>query len=159
MWFYCSYIYSYMWASPGHSSGKEPACQYRGHKRCWFDPWVGKITWRRAWQPTPVFLPGEFHAQRSLAVLELQRVWHDWSDLACMHTYMYIYVIAHGFLSHVYKSFLLCFNELIMFSFFFFFFTSSSLIHLEFILVYDVRYWSNFIFFQVTTQLSQYYLL
>ena len=31
------------------------------------DPWVGKIPWRRKWQPTPVFLPGEFHAQRSLA--------------------------------------------------------------------------------------------
>ena len=32
-----------------------------------FDPWVGKISWRRAWQPTPIFLPGEFHGQRSLA--------------------------------------------------------------------------------------------
>ena len=31
------------------------------------DPWVGKIPWRRAWQPTPVFLPGESHGQRSLA--------------------------------------------------------------------------------------------
>ena len=31
------------------------------------NPWVGKIPWRRAWQPTPVFLPGEFHGQRSLA--------------------------------------------------------------------------------------------
>ena len=31
------------------------------------DPWVGKIPWRRAWQPIPVFLPGESHAQRSLA--------------------------------------------------------------------------------------------
>ena len=31
-----------------------------------FDPWVGKIPWRRAWQPTPVFLPGESHGQRSL---------------------------------------------------------------------------------------------
>ena len=29
-----------------------------------FDPWVGKISWRRRWQPTPVFLPGEFHEQR-----------------------------------------------------------------------------------------------
>ena len=27
---------------------------------------VGKIPWRRAWQPTPVFLPGEFHGQRRL---------------------------------------------------------------------------------------------
>ena len=32
-----------------------------------FDPWVGKIPWRRKWQPTPVFLPGESHGQRSLA--------------------------------------------------------------------------------------------
>ena len=32
-----------------------------------FDPWVGKIPWRREWQPTPVFLSGEFHGQRSLA--------------------------------------------------------------------------------------------
>ena len=29
-----------------------------------FDPWVGKVPWRRAWQPTPVFLPGESHGQR-----------------------------------------------------------------------------------------------
>ena len=33
----------------------------------WFDPWVGKICWRRKWQPIPVFLPGELHGQRSLA--------------------------------------------------------------------------------------------
>ena len=32
-----------------------------------FDPWVGKIPWRRAWQPIPVFLPGKSHGQRSLA--------------------------------------------------------------------------------------------
>ena len=32
-----------------------------------FDPWVGKIPWRRSWQPIPIFFPGEFHAQRSLA--------------------------------------------------------------------------------------------
>ena len=31
-----------------------------------FHPWVGKIPWRRQWQPTPVFLPGKFHGQRSL---------------------------------------------------------------------------------------------
>ena len=31
------------------------------------DPWVGKIRWRRAWRPTPVFLPGESHGERSLA--------------------------------------------------------------------------------------------
>ena len=31
-----------------------------------FDPWVGKIPWRREWQPTLVFLPGEFHEERRL---------------------------------------------------------------------------------------------
>ena len=50
---------------PGSTSGKELSCQYRRHKRHWFDPWVRKIPWRRAWQPTPVFLPGELHGQRS----------------------------------------------------------------------------------------------
>ena len=33
----------------------------------WDDPWVGKIPWRREWLPTPVFLSGEFHGQKSLA--------------------------------------------------------------------------------------------
>ena len=36
-------------------------------RRSGFDPWVGTIPWRRAWQPTPVFLPGESHGQRNLA--------------------------------------------------------------------------------------------
>ena len=55
------------WHSSGGASGQEPACQCRRHKRCRFDPWVKKILWRRRCQPTPVFLPGEFHGQRSLA--------------------------------------------------------------------------------------------
>ena len=50
----------------GGASGKEPASQCKKCKRCGFDPWVGKITWRRAWQPTPVFLPEESHEQRNL---------------------------------------------------------------------------------------------
>ena len=32
----------------------------------WFDPWVGKIPWRKKWQSTPVLLPGKSHGQRSL---------------------------------------------------------------------------------------------
>ena len=40
--------------------GKESACQYKRHG---FDPWVGKTPWRRAWQPTPVLVPGESHGQ------------------------------------------------------------------------------------------------
>ena len=39
------------------------SCQCR---RCGLDPWVGKICWRRKWQPTPVFLAGKSHEQRSL---------------------------------------------------------------------------------------------
>ena len=39
---------------------------YAGDMRHGFDPWVGKNPQRRKWQPTPVFLPGESHGQRSL---------------------------------------------------------------------------------------------
>ena len=42
-------------------------CQCRRHKRCGFSSRVGKIPWRRKWQPTPVLLPGKFHGQRGLA--------------------------------------------------------------------------------------------
>ena len=61
--------------SPPHSSqlglprwlsGKELACQCRRCRRLTFHPWVGKIPWRRAWLPTPVFLLGDPHRQRSL---------------------------------------------------------------------------------------------
>ena len=45
---------------------KNPLAQYRRHKRLRFNPWVGKIPWRQAWQPITVFLPGKSHGQRSL---------------------------------------------------------------------------------------------
>ena len=45
--------------------GKETACQRRRYKRLRLDPWVRKIPWRRAWQRTPLFLPGEYHRQRA----------------------------------------------------------------------------------------------
>ena len=38
-----------------------------GDSRDRFDPWVRKIPWSEKWQPAPVFLPGKFHGQRSLA--------------------------------------------------------------------------------------------
>ena len=40
--------------------------------RCKFNPWVGKIPWRKVWQPTPVFLPEKFCGQRSLAAYSPQ---------------------------------------------------------------------------------------
>ena len=51
-----------------------------GHKGPGFNPWVVKISWKRKWQPTPVFLPGKFHGQRSLAgtVHGVQRVEPSW---------------------------------------------------------------------------------
>ena len=52
---------------PGGASGKEPTCQCRRRKRYGFDLSVGEIPWKRAWQPSPVFLPREFHGQRNLA--------------------------------------------------------------------------------------------
>ena len=56
---------------PRRLSGKESASQCRRHK---FNPWVGKMLWRRKWQPTPVFLPGESHGQRNLVG------YSPWSD-------------------------------------------------------------------------------
>ena len=48
----------------GWLSSAEPTCRCRRHR---FDPWVGKILWRRKWWPTPTFLPGKSHGQRILA--------------------------------------------------------------------------------------------
>ena len=65
--FYCSKHSICLISNNSSSSwwfiGKESAYQYR---RCRFDPWVKKISWRRQWKPTPIFLPGKFHGQRSL---------------------------------------------------------------------------------------------
>ena len=55
---------------------KESTCQCR---RLGFIPWVRKIPWRRAWQPTPVFLPGKSHGQRSL---------EGYSPWGCKESYM-----------------------------------------------------------------------
>ena len=49
-------------------------------RSCGLDSWVGKIPWRRKWQPTPIFLPGEFHGQKTLAGYgpwSCKRVGHD----------------------------------------------------------------------------------
>ena len=69
---------------PGGARGKESACQCRRCKRCGFDPWAGKISWRRKGQTTPGFLawkipwaeePG---GQQSMG---LQRIGHDWARI------------------------------------------------------------------------------
>ena len=70
---------------PSGANGEESTCQCRRHKRCRFHPWVGKIPWSRAWQPTPVFLLGKSEKPGGLQSIGLQRVRHDWSDLARMY--------------------------------------------------------------------------
>ena len=77
-----------LFAFPGGASGKEPTCQYRRHKKHGFDPWVKKILWRRAWQPTPVFLPGEFNGQRSLAGYSPQSCTESDTTDATQHTHI-----------------------------------------------------------------------
>ena len=51
---------------PSWHSSKEFACQCWNHKRCRFDPWVGKIPWRRKYQLAPIFFHRKFHGQRNL---------------------------------------------------------------------------------------------
>ena len=72
---------------PGGTSGKEPTCQCRRCKRPGFNPWVGKIPWKRKWQPTPVFLPGESYGQRSLVGYN---PWghKSWTQLKWLSTYI-----------------------------------------------------------------------
>ena len=62
-----SYVYIYMRASQVALVVKNPLANAGRCKRRGFHPWVRKIPWRRKWQPTTVFWPGESHGQRSLA--------------------------------------------------------------------------------------------
>ena len=86
-----SYTYTYthsflgsfpLWAImgfPGGSDSKESTCDWT--RRLRFNPWVGKISWRRTWQPTPVFLPGESPQTKEpggLLFTGLETVGHDW---------------------------------------------------------------------------------
>ena len=79
-------------------SGKESACQYR---RRGFHPWVGKNPCRRKWLPTPLFLPGKFHGQKSLVttvhgVAKSQTWLSDWAHTHtptvkyCFHFLLYL---------------------------------------------------------------------
>ena len=80
------------WDFPVCATVKESACQCRRHKRHRFNHWFGKIPWRRVWQPTPIFLPGESHGQRSLAAYsqeghtELNKTEVTWHGYICYYT-------------------------------------------------------------------------
>ena len=66
-------------AFPGGSDGKESICQCRKPE---FYPWVGKISWRRVWQPTPVFLPGESRGTEEPDGLQSMGVTQNWTRLS-----------------------------------------------------------------------------
>ena len=57
----------------------------RRHRRHGFDPWVGKIPWRRKKQPTQVFLPGESHGQRSLVAIVHRVAESDMTENTCIY--------------------------------------------------------------------------
>ena len=71
---------------PRWLSGEESTCQCR---TLGFIPWVGKMPWSRKWQPTPVFLPGKFHGQRSLV---------GYNPWGCPESDMTVQLSAQGFL-------------------------------------------------------------
>ena len=84
---------------PRWLSGKESVCQCR---RPGFGSWVGKIPWRRKWQPTPVFLPGKFHGQRSLVGCSpcgRRRVAHN------LVTIQQPYIIIFNYIKTIYSDF------------------------------------------------------
>ena len=94
---------------PRWFNSKEFACKCRDHRRCRNHPWVGKIPWRRKWQPTPVFFLGQSNGQRSLAGC---RPW-DWKEsnttymnhiinMYYINYKLYIYVCIHTYI-HTYR--------------------------------------------------------
>ena len=75
--------------------------QCRRHRRREFNSWVRKIPWRRKWQPTPGFLPGESHGQRSLVGYSPwghKRVGHKWVTKHAVCTYTYFHTYAHTYM-------------------------------------------------------------
>ena len=85
-------------AFPAGSGVKNLPGQFRRCRRLRFDPWVGRIPWRRKWQPTLVLLPGESHGQRRpgrLQPMGSQRVRHYQSGLARTSLF-FIYLAVPG---------------------------------------------------------------
>ena len=91
----CIFVCTYMcvYGIPRWLSGKEYACQCRRHKRRGFDPWLGKIPWRRKWQLAPVFLPERSHRQRSLmGYSPWSRKESDMTEHRHVYVYVYTYI-------------------------------------------------------------------
>ena len=84
----CLYVFLPDQGRPKCLSGKESACQWRRPDiRQEFDPWLGKLPWRRKWQPTPALFLGKSHGQRSLEDCRhgVAKSWTRLSDWAYTH--------------------------------------------------------------------------
>ena len=89
--FFFTVWYFIVWGFPSGSEGKESASNEGDMGLIpGSDPWVRKIPWRREWQPTPVFLPGKVHGQRSLVG------YSPWSHIAAPHL-LYLFICHWAF--------------------------------------------------------------
>ena len=79
---------------PGAASGKNHL-QCRRPRRLEFSPWAGKIPWRKAWQPTPVFLLGESHDTAAWEAA-VHRVPKSQTQLKRLHTHTHTHTHTHG---------------------------------------------------------------
>ena len=85
---------------PGDTSGEEPACQCRRHKRCRFYPWAGRIPWTRARQK-PLHCPClENPMDRGAWLATVHRVTKSWTRLKRLSLHAYVYSIPH--VIHIY---------------------------------------------------------
>ena len=107
----------------GGTTGKEPTWQCKRHKRCRFCPWVRKIPWRKAWEPTLVFLPGESHKGAWQATIrEAAKSQTQLSDLACTC------LVSTDQISKNWKLYSIeIYNSFTVYLFIWFFFTSSQM--------------------------------
>ena len=95
IWYTITYMYT---CFPDAATGKESTYQCRRPKRLGFDPWIWKNPWSRKWQPTPVFLPGESHGQRSMVGYcpwdqKESTEWAHTHTHTHTHTFIYIHII------------------------------------------------------------------
>ena len=80
----------------------------RRHKRREFDPWVGKIPWRRAWQPASLLLPGKSHGQSSLVGYRPWGRKESRRDISVLHTYPCQKKPSKTCVSHLFKAYCYC---------------------------------------------------
>ena len=75
---------------PWWLSSRKSACQCKKPR---FDPWIGKIPWRREWLPTPVFFTGKSHGQRSLVGYTVHGVAKELDMIWCLNNNKHTYLI------------------------------------------------------------------